>query len=126
MKRRDLGITGFNIAVFVLLLLSFFFVPTERCFAADGDLIIKYATPDKAGKLLIIGGDISGRNVAPPPQIKYKVTKLDNPPRMVVDIKNAVLSGGKKSIRLNNSKLTQDIRIAQFESNPNIVRIVFT
>ncbi|HBH18706.1 MAG TPA: hypothetical protein DDX14_07200, partial [Cyanobacteria bacterium UBA9579] len=55
----------------------------------------------------------------------YKVTKLENPERIVLDIPDAVLVGSKRSINLANTGVT-NVRIAQFSADPNIVRVVFT
>lgn len=49
---------------------------------------------------------------------------LDNPDRVFVDITNAVLAGNAKTYTLKNSKI-DTVKISQFSTNPNTVRIVF-
>jgi|GEM_PF-557101 len=115
MKRRD-------ISFLIILIFVIFFTTGKSALAGDGNFIIKYIVPDKAGKLLFMGGDKEDERV----KIKYNVTRLTDPDRMVVDIENAVLQEGKKSVELENKKLKDDIRIAQFSVDPNVVRIVFT
>ena len=54
-----------------------------------------------------------------------KYSKLDNPNRIYFDINNAVLIGDKQQIFFEKS-IIKEIRLAQFETNPNIVRAVIT
>lgn len=115
MKRRDIG---FLITIIFLILFTF----TKSAVAKDQNFIIKYIVPDKAGKLLFMGGNKENDKV----KTKYNVTRLSDPNRMVVDIENAVLEEGKKAVVLNNKKFKDKIRIAQFSVNPDIVRVVFT
>lgn len=49
---------------------------------------------------------------------------LDNPDRVFVDITNAVLAGNQRTYTLKNSSLN-NVKISQFSTNPNTVRIVF-
>ncbi len=109
--------TGFLITIIFLV----FFAFTGRVLA-EGNFIIKYIVPDRAGKLLFLGGKKQDKKI----KTKYNVTRLSEPPRMVVDIENAVLPEGKKSIELSNSGLKGEIRIAQFSTDPDVVRVVFT
>ena len=48
------------------------------------------------------------------------------PTRYVVDIPNAILEGGNRNYKLKNSAVLQNIQLAQFSTNPHIVRVVFT
>lgn len=50
---------------------------------------------------------------------------LKEPNRAYVDIYNASINGGTKNYELKNS-IFKTIRMSQFQTNPNIVRIVFT
>lgn len=54
-----------------------------------------------------------------------KFVRLNNPNRIYFDIENAILVGDKQHIIFDNSKL-KEIRLAQFETNPYIVRAVIT
>ncbi|WP_052326454.1 N-acetylmuramoyl-L-alanine amidase family protein [Halobacteroides halobius] len=50
---------------------------------------------------------------------------LSNPRRIVVDLKNAVFTQSKKKLKINNP-LFKEIRVSQYQTNPNnIVRVVF-
>ena len=48
------------------------------------------------------------------------------PARYVLDIPNAVLKGSSRTYTIKNSTVLQNIQLAQFSANPNIVRVVFT
>lgn len=115
MKRKDIWL------LITIIFLSFFTF-SGSAYPVDGNFLIKYILPDKAGKLLFLGGKKENEKV----EIKYNVTRLSDPHRMVVDIENAILQEGKKSVVLNNEKLKEEIRLAQFSKDPDVVRIVFT
>lgn len=84
----------------------------------SGDFVITGIVPDDAGKILAVNGKNTG-DVA-----NYKVTRLNNPDRIVIDIPDAVLIGQKQLIDLANSGIT-NVKISQFSTNPDIVRLVF-
>ena len=50
---------------------------------------------------------------------------LKEPERAYVDISNATLAGGSKNYELKNS-IFENVRVSQFSTNPDIVRLVFT
>ena len=54
-----------------------------------------------------------------------KYVKLSNPNRIYFDIDNAVLVGEKQHLLFENSVI-KEIKLAQFDTNPNIVRAVIT
>lgn len=54
-----------------------------------------------------------------------KIVKLSNPNRIYFDIENAVLIGEKQQLIFEKSNV-KEIRLAQFETNPDIVRVVIT
>jgi len=54
-----------------------------------------------------------------------KYIRLNNPNRIYFDINNAVLIGEKQQLIFEKSDI-KEIRLAQFETNPNIVRAVIT
>lgn len=85
---------------------------------AENRFVIKQIVPDRAGKLLLITGT-GNQNVG------IKTIRLSKPDRLVVDIDNSMLLGSKKSIKINNEKI-KDLRIAQFSSDPDVVRLVLT
>lgn len=56
-------------------------------------------------------------------QLRY--VRLENPNRIYFDINDAVLVGEKQQLVFEKSDI-KEIRLAQFETNPNIVRTVIT
>lgn len=54
-----------------------------------------------------------------------KYSKLTNPNRIYFDINNAILIGGKQQLIFEKSNI-KEIKLAQFETNPNVVRAVIT
>lgn len=58
-----------------------------------------------------------------PQNLKY--VKLSNPNRIYFDINDAVLIGGKQHLVFDKSNI-KEIKLAQFDTNPNIVRTVIT
>ena len=52
-----------------------------------------------------------------------KVVKLTNPTRVYFDIPNAILTGGKKDWQFKTDGI-KEVKISQFASNPDIVRVV--
>lgn len=58
-------------------------------------------------------------------QAPLKFIRLSNPNRIYFDINNAVLVGEKQQLVFEKSTI-KEIRLAQFDTNPNIVRTVIT
>lgn len=108
-----------KIKFFILLLV---FLLSAFALAEEETFVINDVLADNAGKMLFISSKNQNQN------IEYEITKLSEPERMVLDIKNAVLKSesGKKSLSLNNENFKEEIRIAQFSTEPNVVRAVFT
>lgn len=48
------------------------------------------------------------------------------PARYVVDIPNAILEGSNRTYKIQNSTVLTSVQLAQFSTNPHIVRAVFT
>lgn len=48
------------------------------------------------------------------------------PTRYVIDIPNAILEGSNRTYKIQNSTVLQSVQLAQFSTNPHIVRAVFT
>ena len=57
--------------------------------------------------------------------LPLKYSKLTNPNRIYFDINNAVLIGGKQQFIFEKSDI-KEVKLAQFDTNPNIVRAVIT
>ena len=55
----------------------------------------------------------------------YKFVRLENPNRIYFDINDAILIGPKQQLAFEKSKIKQ-VRLAQFSTNPDIVRSVVT
>lgn len=55
--------------------------------------------------------------------LEIKPVKLKNPDRVYFDIPDAILTNGNQSFLFRNSNIKQ-VKIAQFSTNPNIVRTV--
>lgn len=103
----------FRRVLFSAILLS---MMASSAFALESFKIID-AVADNAGKVFII----TGKNEE---NFEYTTTRLSNPNRLMVDIKNAVLIGQKREIT-TSSKSIGKVRISQFSVSPNVVRVVF-
>ena len=57
--------------------------------------------------------------------INLKSMKLSNPDRISIDIDNAILTRPNSSWDFKNSAITQ-VKLSQFTTNPNVVRMVIT
>lgn len=97
-------------------------------------LIIQFVNPVNAdevpAKIMALNYDnasaivnISAKNVA---NLKTPTfVKLSKPNRIYFDIDNSVLIGEKQQILFEKSRL-KEIRLAQFSTNPDVVRVVLT
>ncbi|MEW6081424.1 MAG: N-acetylmuramoyl-L-alanine amidase family protein [Bacillota bacterium] len=56
--------------------------------------------------------------------VSHRVSKLGDPPRLVVDIPGTTVSRDFPPILANNSEGIKKIRVGQFQVNPDIVRVV--
>lgn len=52
-----------------------------------------------------------------------RITKLQDPPRLVIDLPNSNVSGAKKRIAVNRDDIVA-IRLGQYQSKPPVVRVV--
>ena len=59
------------------------------------------------------------------PPAQLKPVKLSNPNRLYFDINNAVLIGEKQQLLIEKTNI-KEIRLAQFSTNPDVVRMVIT
>ncbi len=103
-----------------LLFLAIMFVNLCICTCANADsrFIIRNIISDKSGSLIAITG--SGNQNS-----EIKISRLNSPDRLIVDVNNSMLIGQKKSLNINNTSI-KTLRIAQFSTNPDIVRLVLT
>ena len=114
MKRIFFIITAFIFffqAFFVSAFAEFEPVKVMSMHYDDSSALVYISTRDN--------NDISQSNT----QLKY--IRLSNPNRIYFDINNAILIGDKQQINFEKSDI-KEIRLAQFETNPNIVRTVIT
>ncbi|MFZ0801790.1 MAG: AMIN domain-containing protein, partial [Terriglobales bacterium] len=51
------------------------------------------------------------------------ISKLDNPPRLVIDLPNARLAGHEKRLDFRGSEIN-GVRLNQFQQDPPVARIV--
>ena len=51
---------------------------------------------------------------------------ISSPSRYVIDIPNAALEGANRTYKIQNSTVLNSVQLAQFSTNPHIVRAVFT
>ncbi len=85
---------------------------------AEGNFIIRSVMRDDSGNLVLLNGINENKN------INFKVSSLSAPDRVVVDIADSILPEVKRSFD-NLANNVSSFRIAQFSTNPNIVRVVF-
>lgn len=74
---------------------------------------------DNSQKMLILTSD---DNVS---KLKVEKFELKEPSRVIFDIKNAVLEDVKSKVMPEGSDITS-VKVAQFSTRPNVVRVVFT
>lgn len=108
-----------NIFIFLTLILSF----TNSSFADN--LPIKVLSLNYDTFSNVVSVNTQNPNSADASVSVEKYVKLSNPNRIYFDIENAVLVGEKQQIVFEKS-LIKEIRLAQFETNPHIVRAVIT
>ncbi len=103
---------------------------------------VKDLITDNSDRIIFIGGEGNFQRpkeavYVPIPSTKQNPNTLNlitnittftitSPYRYVIDIPNAVLDGASRTYELKNSSVIKNIQVAQFSSNPDIVRIVFT
>ena len=109
---------------FLNLIILFIFVifSALSVFAETEPARVMSLNYDNSSSILYINVANSGSDNSNPP-LKY--VRLSNPNRIYFDINNAVLVGEKQQILFEKSCL-KEIKLAQFDTNPNIVRTVVT
>ena len=105
-------IRNFIITIFILI-----FISIQTVFA---DVIkVNDITFDSSDSVIFVSTSNSGGN------IQVKKGFLSNPGRIFFDIENAVLTRKQGCFEFKNGKLS-NLKISQFSTNPNTVRIVMT
>ncbi len=118
----NFNIFRYFIIIFNVFLLFNIFPGFLRAEEITSSFLIKHILPDKSGKLLFLGGEKNQNSIV------YKTVRLTDPDRLVIDIENAILKDedGKLSVKVNNEKISEAVRIAQFSTDPKTVRVVIT
>lgn len=135
-RGKQLFLLRLTVIIFFIII-SF----AQNAFCANSfrvkDLII-----DNSDRIIFIGGEGNFQRpkeavYVPIPSAKQNSNSVNlitnitaftitSPYRYVIDIPNAVLDGASRTYELKNSSVIKNIQIAQFSSNPDIVRVVFT
>jgi len=126
-----------NLLKIILLTLFMLIMAAQCAFCADNfrieDIIV-----DSSDKLIFIKGKGNYKNnlqtVEVPTPGSSSIRLINNittftitaPARYVVDIPNATLEGSNRTYKIQNSQTLQSVQLAQFSTNPHIVRAVFT
>ena len=75
---------------------------------------------DNSSSILLL--NLAGGSVV---NFPAKYSKLENPNRIYFDINDSVLIGAKQNLVFEKSPI-KEVKLAQFSTNPNIVRVVIT
>lgn len=101
----------------LLTLFIFIFIAIQNVFA---DVVkVNDITFDSSDSVIFVATNAASQ------EIKVKKGFLSNPSRMFLDIENAVLTKKQTSYSFKNGKLSS-LKISQFSTNPNTVRLVMT
>lgn len=101
----------------LLTLFIFIFIAIQNVFA---DVVkVNDITFDSSDSVIFVATNAASQ------EIKVKKGFLSNPSRMFLDIENAVLTKKQTSYAFKNGKLSS-LKISQFSTNPNTVRLVMT
>ena len=112
--------------IFFLIIALIFFIQAFAlaAFAEIEPLKVMSLHYDNSSSLVYITTKDKFSEISTKPQLKF--VRLANPNRIYFDINNAVLIGEKQQLIIEKSDI-KEIRLAQFETNPqNIVRVVLT
>ena len=101
---------------FIYSIFVFFICFSTSVFASD--FKISDVKTDYSEEVILLNGNINANYV------NYSAGVLENPLRAYIDLENTVLVANKKTIEFKNS-LLKKIVMAQFQTNPNKVRMVF-
>ena len=103
----------------IFFIITLFFLFTSSVFAETAKVVSLVYDDSSALVYINAEGSISSEN-AP-----VKFVRLENPNRIYFDISDASLVGAKQQLVFEKSVI-KEIRLAQFSTNPNIVRTVIT
>ncbi len=109
-----------NIIKKFLFLIVTFLSLSLLCVNAEPAKIMSVNYDDSASLVFINSENISETDTNIP-----KYIRLSSPNRIYFDINNAVLSGPKQQLVFENSTITE-IKLAQFSTNPDVVRVVIS
>lgn len=111
--------------IFFLIISLIFFLQTfiAPVFADAEPVKVMSLNYDDSSSLVYITTRDSSNGTSEQTPLKY--VRLTNPNRIYFDINNAVLIGEKQQLVFEKSTI-KEIRLAQFDTNPNIVRTVIT
>lgn len=108
---------------YITLLLSFIGIFINQSFADALPIKVMGLNYDTSGSIISVNTQNPNSEVQEPQMIKS--VRLSNPNRIYFDINNAVLIGEKQQILFENS-IIKEIKLAQFDTDPNTVRVVLT
>ena len=110
--------------IFFLITLFIFFIQSFLPVLAEGEpLKIMSLHYDDSSSIVYLTSKDPPTDPKALSNIKY--VRLSNPNRIYFDIENSVLIGEKQQLVFEKSNV-KEIRLAQFETNPDIVRVVIT
>lgn len=104
---------------FIYLFITFFVFLTLSVSAEPNKVMsLNY---DDSSSVVFINVDGATANESAP----VKFVRLENPNRIYFDIQNSILIGAKQQLAIEKSNI-KEVRIAQFSTNPDVVRVVIT
>ncbi len=109
--------------LYIFIFITFILISVSPTMADSLPIKVMGLNYDTSSSLVIISTQVSNTNETV--ETPEKLVRLTNPNRLYFDINNAVLVGDKKQIVFEKSHI-KEIRLAQFDTNPNIVRAVIT
>lgn len=113
-------------------------IMTAQCALCAGDFRVEDITVDSSDRIILIKGKGNYKNnlqtVEVPTPGSNSIRLINNitsftitsPSRYVIDIPNATLNSANRTYKIQNSQVLQSVQLAQFSTNPHIVRVVFT
>lgn len=102
-----------------ILILFIFIINMFNIVQAEEILKINSISFDNSDNIIFLGSTTKVM------YINVKTMKLTNPDRIAIDIENAVLTKPNSSYSFKNSEFKQ-VKLSQFTTNPNVVRMVIT
>ena len=100
----------------IVALISFFTLTV----CAEPAKVVSMSYDDSSSLVYI---NVDGQSAIDNPVVKY--VRLDNPNRIYFDINDSVLIGSKQQLVFEKSVI-KELRLAQFSTEPNVVRVVVT